>query len=76
MTRAEIAELSTTELRVIADGLRRLLSSSWSRGESGSLTALYDLALLHTEATYRGAQIGPLRPDSWLSLFEADDYLP
>jgi len=76
MTRSEIGRLSTTELRVVADGLRRLLMRSWERGEAGSLTALYDLALLHTEANSRGASIGALKPDSWLSLFESDDYLP
>jgi hypothetical protein len=68
MTRHECASLTTTELQVAADRLRGNLRRAWQRGEAGSLTDLYDLALVTTEANLRSEHLRPYSDPNQLAL--------
>lgn len=61
--------MNDTLLQVSIDGRVHRLRNAWADGRPGSLTDIYDLALLHTEAVMRGFGAGgPLPPQ----LFSGD----
>lgn len=70
MTKAEAYALSDNELSCAADRCRLSLRRAWENGFPGNLTDLYDLAVLHAEASVRGTWLRPLTPVGWLRLFD------
>lgn len=69
MTRADVARLTDLELRVCADGLRLGLSRAWGRGEAGSATSLFDLALVTAEGLLRGENLRPINDVDQLDIW-------
>lgn len=50
-------------LLVAADRIRGRLAESWRRGQHGSLTDVYDLALIYAESVVRGVPLPtPMMP--------------
>lgn len=71
LTRTECGNMSDTLLQVSIDGRVHRLREAWEEGRPGSLTDVYDLALLHTEAVIRGFGAGgPLPPQLINSLVD------
>jgi len=70
MDRRQIERLSDTELQVAVDGMRLTLSRAWSRGERGSLSMLYDLAMCSAEADVRGMHLRALPNPDQITLFD------
>lgn len=61
LTRAECANMSDTMLQVSLDGRIHRLRSAWEQGDPGSLSDVYDLAVLHAEHVIRGhCPAGPM----------------
>lgn len=70
MTRADASALTDLELTVCLDRCRMTLARAWERGEPGSLSDVYDMALIYTECAIRGGIPRPLTPKGWMPLFE------
>lgn len=62
--------MSGTAMLIAADRLREGLRKDWHAGRPGSLTAIYDLAVIYGEAVVRGFPLpAPMLPGQ-LQLFE------
>lgn len=68
LTRTEIMHMSDTALRCAYDRVSACIDHDWHRGQPGSLTDVYDLALLRLEADLRALPLSPVRLPGQLSL--------
>lgn len=72
LTRAECACMADGALQVAIDGRRSRLRFQWSRGMSGAIADVYDLALLLAESEVRGYAVkGVQLPDQLAFDFDA-----
>lgn len=63
LTRAEAAGMRDCMLVIASDRLRGRLRKAWDRGQPGSLTDLYDLAVIYAESVLRGVPLpSPMLP--------------
>jgi hypothetical protein len=70
LTRAECANMGSVTLQISIDGRATRLRRAWMEGRPGSVTDIYDLALLHAESVLRAHNVdGPLH-DGQLRLFD------